>query len=272
MSQVMLATKARSVNLETLTAADWHFSVKLDGFRGPLKPGRLLSRNGTDLGDRFPEIVERSPAGWVLDGEVVLAGGLGVPTVYEVQRRWSHRTHRAGQARLAVFDVLRSPHDGDVTAWPLRDRLQLLDQVRYDATLVRMPEGPDGPALFRIAVAHGAEGIVAKRMRSRYRPGRSSSWLKFKRCDRITCLATRWIPTGDQPSGAAIARPGTEACSRPERSGSVSQRWSGGGSASCLLGTVRCCSTSTAKRLLPMVTSASRCTPASVTTHGGRLW
>lgn len=170
-------------------------------------PGRLLSRNGTDLGDCFPEIRAASQQGWVWDGEVILADGRGVPTVYEVQRRWTRRRHRVGQARLAVFVVLASPHDGDVTGWPLRDRLKLLDEVPYSDTIVRMPDGPDGPELFAIAVRHGAEGIVAKQLHSRYRPGRSPAWLKFKRCDRITCLATGWAAGGDAPSGAVIARP-----------------------------------------------------------------
>lgn len=206
MSEVMLATKARDAELGTLRAADWHFSVKLDGFRGLLKPGRLLSRNGTDLSSWFPEIVEHSPAGWTLDAEVILADRRGVPTVYELQRRWANHRYRTGQARLAVFDVLRSPHDGAVTDWPLRDRLQLLDHVPYNDTILRMPDGPDGPELFQIAVASGAEGVVAKWRASRYRVGRSRWWLKFKRSDRVTCLAIGWVPGGDQPPGVALLR------------------------------------------------------------------
>jgi ATP-dependent DNA ligase len=45
---VMLAAKA-AVPLPMLFPQDWHFSVKLDGFRGVLAQGRLFSRNGRDL-------------------------------------------------------------------------------------------------------------------------------------------------------------------------------------------------------------------------------
>jgi ATP-dependent DNA ligase len=39
---------------------------------------------------------------------------------------------------------------------------------------------PDGEAVFRHACKMGLEGIVSKRLGSRYRSGRSPDWLKFK--------------------------------------------------------------------------------------------
>ena len=41
-------------------------------------------------------------------------------------------------------------------------------------------EHPDGEAIFRHACKLGLEGIVSKRLGSRYRSGRSPDWLKFK--------------------------------------------------------------------------------------------
>ena len=41
-------------------------------------------------------------------------------------------------------------------------------------------EHPDGHVVFHHACTLGAEGIVSKRLGSRYRSGRSPDWLKFK--------------------------------------------------------------------------------------------
>jgi bifunctional non-homologous end joining protein LigD len=41
----------------------------------------------------------------------------------------------------------------------------------------------DGPTVFAHACKMGLEGIVSKRLGSRYRSGRSKDWLKFKNPD-----------------------------------------------------------------------------------------
>jgi len=41
----------------------------------------------------------------------------------------------------------------------------------------------DGEVVFRHACKMGLEGIVSKRLGSRYRSGRSKDWLKFKNPD-----------------------------------------------------------------------------------------
>jgi hypothetical protein len=49
--------------------------------------------------------------------------------------------------------------------------IHFLDNARY---------GDPGDMVFRHACAMGLEGIVSKRLASRYRSGRSPDWLKFK--------------------------------------------------------------------------------------------
>jgi bifunctional non-homologous end joining protein LigD len=41
-------------------------------------------------------------------------------------------------------------------------------------------EHPEGDVAFRHACKMGLEGIISKRLGSRYRSGRSPDWLKFK--------------------------------------------------------------------------------------------
>jgi bifunctional non-homologous end joining protein LigD len=72
----------RPTPAKPFSAAGWIFELKYDGFRClALKhgdSGRLLSRNGNDMIDRFPEVAEALrglPADVVLDGELVPAVG-----------------------------------------------------------------------------------------------------------------------------------------------------------------------------------------------------
>ena len=44
-------------------------------------------------------------------------------------------------------------------------------------------EHPEGAVVFQHACKMGLEGIVSKRLGSRYRSGRSPDWLKFKNPD-----------------------------------------------------------------------------------------
>jgi ATP-dependent DNA ligase len=56
--------------------------------------------------------------------------------------------------------------------WPRRPGIRFNEHI----------EG-DGPAVFAHAGKMGLEGIVLKRLGSRYRSGRSPHWLKFKNPD-----------------------------------------------------------------------------------------
>jgi hypothetical protein len=62
------------------------------------------------------------------------------------------------------------------------DRIEIITSVRRRWTAsekVRMVE-EKGKVVFRHACLMGLEGIVSKRLGSKYRSGRSSDWLKFK--------------------------------------------------------------------------------------------
>ncbi|HEY7875551.1 MAG TPA: hypothetical protein VIG64_10570, partial [Actinomycetota bacterium] len=53
----------------------------------------------------------------------------------------------------------------------------------------------DGAALFEATRAMGLEGVVAKSMDSRYRPGlRSKSWIKTKHFQRRSFALLGWLP------------------------------------------------------------------------------
>ncbi|HZU60128.1 MAG TPA: non-homologous end-joining DNA ligase, partial [Solirubrobacteraceae bacterium] len=174
---------------------EWIFERKLDGERcGALRRrGRvqLLSRSGQRLDSSYPELVDALQTDGpdlLLDGEVVAFKGR--QTSFErLQRRMQiHDPERARRSGVPVyyyvFDLLE--FDGqDLRDLPLIERkAKLRHAVPYGARLRFTPHrNTDGEAVFQQACQRGWEGVIAKRMGSRYLTTRSREWLKLK-CSR----------------------------------------------------------------------------------------
>jgi len=133
----MLATALRP-----FTEDSWLFELKYDGFRIlVLKEGkavRLLSRNGNDLADRFPEIVKdvaTLKADVAIDGELVVADEERYPSFYQVRRRAVMTSLRNVQkaanehpAHVMAFDIL-ALDERDVRKEQLLERKKILRSV-----------------------------------------------------------------------------------------------------------------------------------------------
>jgi bifunctional non-homologous end joining protein LigD len=95
---------------------DWFAEIKWDGWRClaylDLGDLRILSRGGSELADRLPELAPaaRALAGerLILDGELVAFDQRGRPSFEALQRRMQRRRPGPGQAPVAllVFDLL----------------------------------------------------------------------------------------------------------------------------------------------------------------------
>jgi bifunctional non-homologous end joining protein LigD len=93
------------------------------------------------------------------------------------------RRQNEARAFLYAFDLLEL--DGtDMRREPIEVRkaslASILRKSRPGVRLNEHLEHPDGHVVFHHACTPGAEGIVSKRLGSRYRSGRSPDWLKFK--------------------------------------------------------------------------------------------
>ena len=167
--------------------ATWQFEIKLDGYRAiAFKSGgrvQLRSRNDKDFGGKYPAIVKAlsaMPDETVIDGEVVALDPAGRPSFNALQNYGSS----AIPLFYYVFDVLMLAGE-DITSEPLARRRELLQTQVLSKLDEPIRESPildaSLPDLIRSVKAQGLEGIVAKRLDSRYEPGlRSGMWQKMR--------------------------------------------------------------------------------------------
>src|SRR6187397_1378576 len=96
--------------------------------------------------------------------------------------RVQDRRVRRATAAIYAFDLLEL-NGQDLRREPLETRkATLASLLRGSLPGLRLNEhlAHDGESVFRHACKMGLEGIVSKRLGSRYRSGRSPDWLKFK--------------------------------------------------------------------------------------------
>ena len=176
---------------------EYLFEVKWDGVRALAACGpeawSVWGREGADYSDRYPEleVLRRFPAGTVLDGELVRPGPSGRSELGSILSRHQlsspARIQRASHSQpicYVVFDLLYR-RGRSMLGQPLRERRAALQELieRLQEPVLLFSEGVVGPgkAFFAALVAQGQEGMMAKHLASRYRPGRrSAAWRKIK--------------------------------------------------------------------------------------------
>ena len=182
---------------------NWALELKWDGVRALayIERGqvRLMSRTERDITVTYPELSRLGTATLdkptahkqlLLDGEVVVFGADGWPEFEALQPRM--HVSAASQAKLLagqipvtylIFDLLQL--DGrPLLDLPYTERRALLDELALSGPYWQTPPnfpGSDFDAVQTVSVSHGMEGVVAKRLDSRYTPGiRTDNWRKIK--------------------------------------------------------------------------------------------
>ncbi len=174
----------------------WAFEVKWDGVRAiGLVEGdlRLQSSNLIDITGRYPELAGLGAVleghDCVLDGEIALFDDSGRPSFGLLQHRMHLASPREAAERAAerpvcylLFDLLHL--DGtDTTPFAYTERRALLEKLVPPGPCWRVsPAHPgEGTALLDAAKETGLEGVMAKKLDSRYEIGRRSpNWRKVK--------------------------------------------------------------------------------------------
>ncbi|WP_344450106.1 non-homologous end-joining DNA ligase [Actinocorallia aurantiaca] len=189
---------------------NWALELKWDGVRAlaEVTPEevRVYARRGVLITSTYPELSALADllAGHraVLDGEVV-AFEDGRPSFHRLQRRMhaprpSSRLIRSVPVRYMVFDLLEL--DGmSLLDLPYVQRRALLQDLELAAGPIEVP--PYLPAadkeqveeLLAYTEQERLEGLIAKRLDSRYLPGRrASTWQKIKNFRTQEVLVVGW--------------------------------------------------------------------------------
>jgi DNA ligase D-like protein (predicted ligase) len=201
----MLATLVKpAAHFEMSTPGEWQYERKFDGLRGLAVRNReqvdVYSRNRLSFNARFPEVVAALaglPAkSFVVDGELVAFDG--DQTSFSLLQSSPHPQGLT----YCVFDLLYL-EGRDTTKLGLAERQAMLAATLQSGerplSLVKPLRG-DAVHLLGRACAAGWEGLIAKRVDSLYRGGRSGDWQKLK------CTASQELVIGGwtEPSRSRI--------------------------------------------------------------------
>src|SRR5215210_3129633 len=200
--QPMLATLVADVP----SGEGWLFEVKWDGYRALayVRTGdvTLRSRRNNDLTERFASVARDVPKALrtpscVLDGEVCALDDRG---------RSSFSAMQQGEATALVYYVfdLLELEGRPLVDLPLRERRAQLEQLLVPGIRsVRLSEAfDDGDALLEAAKEQGLEGIIGKRIESRYLEGRRTrDWVKIKTHGRQEFLVAGYTRGRGRRSG-----------------------------------------------------------------------
>src|SRR5215472_3318502 len=190
----------------------WALEMKWDGVRALAYCDggrvRLVSRTGQDVTATYPELrgvgsaLDRRQA--LLDGEVVALGESGWPDFEALQPRMHVSSADAARFLAAdypvtylAFDLLHL--DGrPLLDVPYAQRRALLEGLALDGPYCQVPPsftGEPGAGVQAVSRQHDLEGVVAKRLDSRYEQGkRSGSWRKVKNMRQQETVIGGWRP------------------------------------------------------------------------------
>jgi bifunctional non-homologous end joining protein LigD len=162
---------------------DWLHEIKFDGFRLMTRREgrsvRLLTRRGYDWTQRFRliavTVARLRCSSCLIDGEAVACDEQGTPDF-----KLLVRNRLFSSAQLYAFDLLELDGD-DLRREPIEVRKAALERLLgKDRAGLLISQPIDAPAdvAFKHICQLGFEGIVSKRLGSKYESGRSSLWLK----------------------------------------------------------------------------------------------
>jgi bifunctional non-homologous end joining protein LigD len=192
----------------------WIHEIKYDGYRTCLvvngADSRAYTRNGHDWTKQYRAVIEAAGTlnclNAVIDGEMIVQDETGRSDFHALRAAIDGEPHRL---IFYAFDLLVIEGE-DLRPIPLVERRDFLEALigEHDPSWPIQYSGDvsDGPRLLAAAERMGLEGIVSKKANSRYRSGRTTSWLKTK-CfaeDEFVVIGAEHEP--GSPAFALLAR------------------------------------------------------------------
>jgi DNA ligase D-like protein (predicted ligase) len=189
---------------------EWSYEVKWDGYRALVEKRssdiRVWSRRGADLTRTYPGVVAAAqtiPArDVILDGEIVALDSAGRPSFQALQ----HRSAAVGTiVTYYAFDLLERDRRSLCDLPLVERRRELVKAVGGSAVLLSEPL-PGTPKEIAAAIRRfGLEGVIAKRLDSRYEAGQQSgAWTKVKFARRQEFVVGGYRPSGNDVDALVV--------------------------------------------------------------------
>jgi bifunctional non-homologous end joining protein LigD len=185
---------------EAFDNKDWLFEIKWDGYRAVADKSKkdilLYSRNGLSFQQTYPIVVDQLKkvnAEAILDGEIVVLNDEGKPD-FQFLQHYSENQNRPIQ--YYIFDLLELNGE-DTTALPLIERKELLQKIIPENPVIKYSDHilEKGKSFFQVSEEQNLEGIMAKKIDSKYYPGkRTSDWLKIKNHKTAEAIIAGYTP------------------------------------------------------------------------------
>lgn len=204
--QLIKPMLAKSSTLPVNTA-EYGYEIKWDGIRAItyLNSGsiKILSRNDLDITKFYPELAKlglkmpRQQA--VIDGEIIVLDSNGKPSFELMQQRLGLAENKISTkskqlpVTYIIFDLLYLNHS--IINNPFVTRRELLATLKLNDEFWQTPAYKlgDGQIFLSASRSLALEGIVAKKLNSKYLPGaRTNDWLKIKNQLRQELVIGGW--------------------------------------------------------------------------------
>ncbi len=207
---------------EAFDSPDYIYELKMDGERciaylDPLSGTVLRNKRNINMLGKVPElgnIHKQVDARCILDGELIVAVD-GEPNFYEIQRRVQMRDKftiylqsSLAPATFVASDILY--HAGrETTSWSVLQRKELLEQTvtENERFVVSRYVRERGVEHYNLAAKRNLEGIIAKRIESRYYPdARSKDWIKCKNLQDDDFVVCGFIPKEERTVSVVLGK------------------------------------------------------------------
>jgi hypothetical protein len=182
---------------------EWTMDEKLDGHRCLITKadGAITTtlRSIPSLPSQILDAMATMPDG-VYDGELLVPGGISTDVPNLALR---------GELVFAMFDLVEVMGES-VIHLALKDRRALLlvagQHAQNESVVVVAQQAPSWDGV-KVIWANGGEGVILKRLSSKYRPGhRSADWLKVKRLEQHTVTVTGFETGSFGPTAVVLVR------------------------------------------------------------------
>ena len=175
-----------TVSTKPPSGLGWIHEIKHDGYRLQARRDadgvHPITRNGFDFTGRYPSIAAAVKAlrckSCTIDGEAVIIDDNGLATFDKLR----YGAREKPEALLYAFDLLEIDGE-DLRRKPIEERKAALAKLLKRTPAIHYVdhlEFDDAGMVFQNACELGCEGIVSKRLGSRYTSGRSRDWIKTK--------------------------------------------------------------------------------------------